>query len=44
MMGAEIADLINPNTKVVYLEAPSSNTFEIFDVKTVVDAIRKKIK
>ena len=42
MIGAEIADSIKPNTKVVYLEAPSSNTFEILDVKTVVDAIRKK--
>ena len=42
MIGAEIADLIKPNTKVVYLEAPSSNTFEILDVKTVVDAIRNK--
>ena len=41
-IGAEIADSIKPNTKVVYLEAPSSNTFEILDVKTVVDAIRKK--
>ena len=42
MIGPEIADSIKPNTKVVYLEAPSSNTFEILDVKTVVDAIRKK--
>ena len=42
MIGAEIADSIKPNTKVVYLEAPSSNTFEILDVKTVVDAIRNK--
>ena len=41
-IGAEIADSIKPNTKVVYLEAPSSNTFEILDVKTVVNAIRKK--
>ena len=41
-IGAEIADSIKPNTKVVYLEAPSSNTFEILDVKTVVDAIRNK--
>ena len=42
MIGPEIADSIKPNTNVVYLEAPSSNTFEILDVKTVVNAIRKK--
>ena len=42
MIGEEIVDLIKPNTKVVYLEAPSSNTFEIFDLKTVISAIRKR--
>ena len=41
-IGEEIGDLIKSNTTIVYLEAPSSNTFEICDVKSVVQAIRKK--
>ena len=43
-IGEEIIDLIKPNTKIIYLEAPSSNTFEVLDVKRVIDAIRKKSK
>ena len=43
-IGEEIIDLIKPNTKIIYLEAPSSNTFEVLDVKRVIDAIRKKFK
>ena len=33
MIGEEIVELIQPNTKVVYLESSSSNTFEIFDLE-----------
>nr|WP_280890826.1 cystathionine beta-lyase [Jiella mangrovi] len=37
-VGAGIADLMKPNTKVVFLEAPGSNTFEMMDVRAVCDA------
>ncbi|WP_281353345.1 cystathionine beta-lyase [Jiella pacifica] len=37
-VGAGIADLMKPNTKVVFLEAPASNTFEMMDVRAVCDA------
>lgn len=39
-VGAAIADLMKPNTKVVFLEAPGSNTFEMMDVKAVCEAAR----
>jgi len=41
MIGAGIEKLIRPNTKVVYLEAPGSLTFEVQDVATQA-AIAKK--
>ena len=41
-IGREISDLILPETKLVYLEAPSSNTFEIPDIDILVESIRNK--
>ena len=40
MIGAEIASLIQPNTKVVFLESPSSITMEVQDVPGMIKAIR----
>ncbi|WP_206456362.1 cystathionine beta-lyase [Aurantimonas marina] len=37
-IGGGIAGLMRPETKVVFLEAPGSNTFEIMDVRAVCDA------
>lgn len=41
LIGADIATLIQPNTKVLFLEAPSSITMEIPDILTIVKAARK---
>ncbi len=41
MIGAGIEKLIRPNTKVVYLEAPGSQTFEVQDVDAIA-AVAKK--
>jgi cystathionine beta-lyase len=35
VIGAGIAELIRPNTKVVFLESPGSHTFEIQDVPAI---------
>lgn len=40
LIGAGIADLIQANTKVVFLESPSSITMEVQDVPAMVRAIR----
>ena len=40
MIGECIADLIKPNTKVVFMESPSSVTMEVQDVPGMVKAIR----
>ncbi|MGG7670408.1 cystathionine beta-lyase [Yersinia sp. J1] len=40
LIGAGIAELIQPNTKVVFLESPSSITMEVQDVPGMVQAIR----
>jgi cystathionine beta-lyase len=32
MLGADLAPLLRPNTRVVYAEAPGSNTFEVQDI------------
>ncbi|MBP2168281.1 cystathionine beta-lyase [Erwinia toletana] len=40
--GAEIADLVQPNTKVVFLESPASITMEVQDVPAIVAAVRSK--
>lgn len=37
-IGAGIADLMHPNTKVIFLESPGSNSFEIQDVPAIVAA------
>lgn len=34
-IGAGIADLIQPNTRAVYLELPGSETFEIADIRAI---------
>ncbi|AIR59486.1 cystathionine beta-lyase [Cedecea neteri] len=40
-IGANIADLIQPNTKVVFLESPGSITMEIHDIPAIVAAVRR---
>ncbi len=40
-VGAGIAALMKPNTKLVHLEAPGSNTFEMQDVRAIADAAHK---
>ena len=40
LIGADIATLIQPSTKVLFLEAPSSITMEIPDIPTIVKAAR----
>ena len=40
LIGVDIATLIQPNTKVLVLEAPSSITMEIPDIPTIVKAAR----
>lgn len=41
-IGAEIAELVQPNTKVVFLESPGSITMEVQDVPAIVAAVRSK--
>ncbi len=41
-IGAEIAELVQPNTKVVFLESPASITMEVQDVPAIVAAVRSK--
>lgn len=40
-IGAGIAALIKPNTRVVYVESPGSQTFEIQDVPAIAEAAHK---
>lgn len=40
LIGAEIGALIQPSTKVVFLESPSSVTMEVQDIPSMVKAIR----
>ncbi len=40
--GAEIAELIVPETKVVFLESPASITMEVQDIPAIVAAVRGK--
>jgi cystathionine beta-lyase len=35
-LGAGIADLIRPNTKLIYMESPGSGTFEVQDIQAIV--------
>ncbi|WP_233972100.1 cystathionine beta-lyase [Pectobacterium versatile] len=41
LLGAGIAELIQPNTKVVFLESPGSITMEVHDVPAIVQAVRR---
>src|SRR3546814_8922250 len=41
-VGAGIGELIRDNTKVVYLEAPGSQTFEMQDVPAIAAAARAR--
>lgn len=38
LIGAEIADLIRPNTRLIFTESPGSQTFEIQDIPAIVAA------
>ncbi|MCD9479142.1 cystathionine beta-lyase [Photobacterium phosphoreum] len=40
LIGAGIADKVQPNTKVVFLESPSSITMEVQDIPEIVKAVR----
>lgn len=40
--GAEIAELVQPNTRVVFLESPASITMEVQDIPAIVSAVRSK--
>lgn len=42
LVGAGIAELIQPNTRLVYLESPGSLTFEVQDVPAMVGAARAR--
>lgn len=42
MIGQGIADLVQPNTKVLFLESPSSLTMEVPDIPALVQAVRAK--
>ncbi len=41
-IGAGIAELVQPNTKVVFLESPGSITMEVQDIPAIVAAVRSK--
>ena len=40
LIGTDIAKLVQPNSKVLFLEAPSSITMEVPDIPTIVKAVR----
>ncbi|MBJ3814175.1 cystathionine beta-lyase [Shimwellia pseudoproteus] len=42
LIGSDIADKIQPNTRVVFLESPGSITMEVHDIPALVAAIRAK--
>ncbi|TAN54898.1 MAG: cystathionine beta-lyase [Rhodospirillales bacterium] len=42
LIGADIADLIRPNTKLIFVEAPGSLTFEIQDIPAIAKAAHQK--
>ena len=41
-IGSEIAELVQPNTRVVFLESPASITMEVQDVPAIIKAVRAK--
>ena len=42
LVGSDIAALIRPTTRIVYLESPGSQTFEVQDVPTIAAAARER--
>ena len=42
LIGAGIAELIRPNTRLIHLETPSSLTFEVPDVRAIVGAAKAR--
>jgi len=42
IIGEEMARRIKPNTRLVFLEAPSTTTFEIHDIELLVKIVREK--
>ncbi|HSI47182.1 MAG TPA: cystathionine beta-lyase [Ideonella sp.] len=42
LIGADIAHLVQPNTRVIYLESPCSLTFEMTDVPAITQAARAR--
>ena len=42
LVGAGIAELMKPNTRVVFTESPASNTFEVQDVPAIARAARAR--
>ena len=42
LVAAGIADLLRPNTKVIYLESPGSLTFEVQDVRAICEIARRR--
>lgn len=40
LIGADIASLIRPNTRIVFVESPGSLTFEVQDLKAIAEAAR----
>ena len=42
LIGEGIAELIQPNTRIVFLESPASLTMEVHDVPAIVKAVRSK--
>ncbi|MCH9780893.1 MAG: cystathionine beta-lyase [Alphaproteobacteria bacterium] len=41
-IGAEIADLIQPETKLIWLESPGSQTFELHDVSAITSVTKPR--
>ncbi len=42
LIGAGIADLIQDNTRIVYTEAPGSQTFEVQDIPAIAEAAHRR--
>src|SRR5690606_18520330 len=40
-LGADIAELIRPETRLIYLESPGSGTFDVQDIAAIVEVARK---
>jgi cystathionine beta-lyase len=41
-VGSEVERFLKPNTRIIYLESPGSNTFELSDVPAVTEVARSK--